>query len=276
MMDRTWLVFTDLDGTLLDASTYSCEEARPALRALDRRGIPLILSSSKTRAEIEDLRRSLGNRQPFISENGGAVFVPQGTFSPPVPRTVERDGYLVLELGLPYAALRAFMAEVRSERPERIRGFGDMSDAEVARLCGFSLERARRARQREYDEPLLAADIETLSRLRQRAETSGLRLVRGGRFHHLTGPNDKGLAVRRLRELYVRDRGPVRIVGLGDSPNDLPLLRESDVPVLVQKPDGSYETGIDLPGLVLAPGPGPAGWREAVLRLLGPGALPPA
>jgi len=270
MRKETWLVFSDLDGTLLDAATYSCEEARPALRALEKKKIPLIFCSSKTRAEIESLRRSLGNRHPFISENGGAVYIPPETFSQEVPLPAEREGYLVLELGLPYAALRAFLADVQAEWPGRIRGFGDMSDAEVARLCGFSIVRARLARQREYDEPFLASDVKALSRLEERAEASGLRIVRGGRFHHLIGPNDKGTAVRRLKEMYVRDRGPVRIIGLGDSPNDLPLLREADVPVLVPKPDGGVQPGIDLAGLVLAPGPGPSGWREAVLHLIGP------
>ncbi|MBN2199072.1 MAG: HAD-IIB family hydrolase [Candidatus Aminicenantes bacterium] len=267
---KTLLVFTDLDGTLLDAVTYSFDEARPALRALEKRRIPLIICSSKTRAEIEPLRRSLRNRHPFISENGGAVYVPHGTFSFDIPHAVDREGYEVLELGVPYAALRAFLSEFQAERPDRVRGFGDMSDEEVARLCGFSVERARLARQREFDEPILADDDAALSLLKQKAEASGWRIVSGGRFHHLLGPHDKGLAVRRLKEMFVRDQGPVRVIGLGDGPNDFPLLRESDIPVLLPAPDGAFEPGIDLPGLILAPGPGPAGWREAVFHLIGP------
>ena len=34
------IVFTDLDGTLLDGKTYSWESARPALEQLRCRGIP--------------------------------------------------------------------------------------------------------------------------------------------------------------------------------------------------------------------------------------------
>ena len=51
-----FVVFSDLDGTLLDHSTYSWKAAAPALAALRDRGIPLILASSKTSAEIAESR----------------------------------------------------------------------------------------------------------------------------------------------------------------------------------------------------------------------------
>src|SRR5215469_2449579 len=60
------LVFTDLDGSLLDAQTYSWHAARPAIECLDKRGTPWILVTSKTRAEVEFWREKLGHRHPFI------------------------------------------------------------------------------------------------------------------------------------------------------------------------------------------------------------------
>ena len=77
------VVFSDLDGTLLDESSYSFKDALPAVRLLQLRAIPLVLCSSKTRAEIEPCRLSLHNRHPFISENGGGIFIPPGYFSAP-------------------------------------------------------------------------------------------------------------------------------------------------------------------------------------------------
>ncbi|MGZ5439176.1 MAG: mannosyl-3-phosphoglycerate phosphatase, partial [Candidatus Aminicenantales bacterium] len=79
---------------------------------------------------------------------------------------------------------------------------------------------------------------------------------------------DKGRAVRTLRGLFDRGGAPVRAVGLGDSLNDEPMLREVDIPVLVRRTDGGHAAAIDLPGLVIAPFAGPEGWREAVLRVL--------
>ena len=55
------LVFTDLDGTLLDHETHSFKRALPAIKILKEKNIPLIFSTSKTRAEIEEVKPQLDN-----------------------------------------------------------------------------------------------------------------------------------------------------------------------------------------------------------------------
>ena len=262
------LVFTDLDGTLLDHETYSFEPARPALRALEERGVPLILCTSKTRAETERWRLALGNAHPFIVENGGGVLVPKGYFPFEAAAGPAGSPYEELEFGTPYSELRRVLTEMRELIHPSIRGFGDMTDEEVAGLCGFSVEEARAAKEREFDEPFVIGDEKLLEAVEALAGRAGLHIVKGGRFHHLVGDNDKGRAVSALRGLYEKALGPLRTVGLGDSLNDEPMLRAVDVPVIVGKPGGGYDPGIDLPGLVRAPGAGPDGWREAVLGIL--------
>jgi len=76
-MSERIVIFTDLDGTLLDHCTYSYKEAEKALESIRRKNIPLIVCSSKTREEIEIYRKKLLNNGPFISENGGAIFIPE-------------------------------------------------------------------------------------------------------------------------------------------------------------------------------------------------------
>ncbi len=267
----SWVVFTDLDGTLLDHSSYSFEPARPALEELAARRVPVVLCTSKTRAEVEEVRIRLDNRDPFIVENGGAAFVPAGYFPFAVPEAREFGGYAVVEFGVPYGKLRQVLTQIRTELGGGLRGFGDMTADEVAEICGFSRREAELAQRREYDEPVLDEAGVATADLSAAAARLGLRTTRGGRFVHLTGDNDKGRAVRALAALYERDRAPVRTVGLGDSLNDLPLLEAVDVAVLVQKPDGAYDPEIMLPGLIQAPGAGPAGWNAAVRELLGDG-----
>lgn len=267
------LVFTDLDGTLLDAATYSFEPAREALAALRDRNIPLILVSSKTKAEMEAIRLSLGNVHPFVVENGGGVFIPVGLFHVRVPDATPRRGYQVVELGTAYAGLRRTLKEIARVSGFGVRGFGDMSVAEIAERTGLNLSEAAAAKQREFDEPfVLDGPSERIEEFRRQAETRGLRCTAGGRFHHLLGRNDKGSACRLLIDCYRRQfqehQGSLMTVAVGDSLNDLPMLAVADRPVLVQKPDGSYEPDIRLPGLILAPGIGPVGWNRAILDLL--------
>jgi len=83
------------------------------------------------------------------------------------------------------------------------------------------------------------------------------------------GRNDKGRAARFLQSAYAESSGlPVMSIGLGDSANDLPLLKSVDFPVLVQKPGGGYDDAISLPRLYYARGEGPKGWSAALLDVL--------
>lgn len=269
------VIFTDLDGSLLDADSYSYEPADQALSRIADFQIPLVLVSSKTRAEMEPLRLRLQVQDPFIVENGGAVFIPRGYFPFSVEGAVIQSEYQVIEIGTPYAGLRKALKEVAVDLPSRLQGFGDMTVEEVAAHTGLSPSEARLAKRREFDEPfLLPAGTLTLEQLRPPVEERGLRCTKGGRFYHLMGANDKGTASLRLIEAYRRlaqARGRTIVtIGIGDSLNDLPMLEVVDRPVLIQRSDGSYEPEINLPHLIRAPGIGPVGWNRAVLDLLTP------
>ena len=265
---RTMVVFTDLDGTLLDGSTYSFDAAREALNALRARSIPIVVVSSKTRAEIEPLRSRLRNEHPFIVENGGAVFVPSNYFPFQLTAATAHDQYHIVGLGTSYPRLRRALKEIEQELEVELRGYGDMPVEEVVMRTGLSRQEAERAKQRDYDEPFVVNKRCTLETLTQAITARGLRWTKGDRFHHLMGIQDKGQAVRYLIEYYHRQRDRLITVGIGNSLNDLPMLKAVDRPVLVQQPDGTYEQDINLPGLILAPGPGPIGWNLAMLSLL--------
>ena len=270
-----YVIFTDLDGTLLDAESYSFEEAVPALEAVRAHNIPLVLVSSKTRAEMEPLRRRLRHSGPFIVENGAAVFIPHGLFHFPLERTRIKSPYDVIELGLPYYMLRDVLKQIEEAVETPISGFGDLSVDEVMRLTNLSYADAALAKMREYDEPfLIEGPPALLEEVCRQIVTRGLRWTKGGRLFHLTGDNDKGEAAELLLRCYQRqyrmqhqsDR--VESVGIGDSINDAPLLAMVDHPILVQKPDGSYDPDIHVSGMIPARGIGPAGWNDAILHFL--------
>jgi mannosyl-3-phosphoglycerate phosphatase len=265
------IIFTDLDGTLLDHHTYSFDPAREALEKISTDGIPLILCTSKTRAEIEPWRKKLCNDDPFVSENGGALFFPRRS---PIAATLaglERDGYKVVELGMPYPRLTSLFASLKSAFGEKIRGFSEMDPHEVALITGLSEGDAALALMREYTEPFtFSGNDRELERLRAMVERIDLTLTRGGRFFHLLGGNDKGKAVRLVTDAYRHAFPRLRSIAIGDSANDLAMLQAVDIPVLVQKPGEFYdETAANLPNLVPAPGVGPEGWNRAVMEILG-------
>lgn len=270
--NRRPILYTDLDGTLLDAATYSFADAQPGLRAAQARGIPIVFCSSKTRAEIEIIRRQTGVSAPFIVENGGAIVVPANYFPIKLSGSLSLDGYQVIELGVPYDSLVAALRLLRPGLPVRIVGFSDLTSEEVAAECNLSLADAIRAQAREYDEPfrVIGPAVEHTGAVLRSIAQNGLRCSAGGRFYHLHGNNDKGRAVTLLTALFTQALGEVVTIALGDSANDLPMLAAVDWPVLVQKPDGTYDRQIlmALPQVHLARGIGPVGWRKAVTDLL--------
>lgn len=266
--DYPLLVFTDLDGTLLDPETYSFEPALPALKLLQKRNIPLVLCTSKTRAEIEPLRNQLKNTHPFISENGGALFIPKGYFSPEPETDWQDNHYLAIEFGTHYRQLREVFKRMQSVFPGKLKGFGDYTPDEVAELCSLSLSAARLAMQREFDEPFIVKGTIPFDALQEIACHSALQVTKGGRFYHLMGNNDKGKAVLLLRDMYQSDSGYPKTVALGDSLNDLPMLQAADYPVLVKKYDGTHDPAVKLDNIMLTRSSGPSGWCEALLELL--------
>jgi mannosyl-3-phosphoglycerate phosphatase len=268
---RGRVVFTDLDGTLLDADTYRYDAARPALDQLREHAIPLIICTSKTRTEVEPLRKKLKNHDPFIVENGGALYIPEGYFKVPIPGSSKRDGYRVIEMGVPYRRLRHALRRIEEQVGVSLVGFADMTVEDIAKVTGLAHRDAERARQREYDEPFLIQNSPmALHAVREAAQRLGLTVISNGRFFHLVGGTDKGRACRVLIACYRKERRAVSTAGIGDSPSDMPMLKVVDRPFLVERPGGGHAEGFDVEGLIRVQGIGPAGWAEAVKKLLRP------
>ncbi|MEX5215001.1 MAG: HAD-IIB family hydrolase [Nitrospiraceae bacterium] len=272
---RRLMVFTNLDGSLLDSVTYSWEPARPALDLLRALAVPIVLVSSRTKMELEQVRRRLELEDPFVIENGGAVYLPErsAATAASVDRTPVR--YRAVEFGTPYGALRQALHTISEEAGVEVRGFGDMEVEEIADRTGLSSEEAKLAKQREYDEPfLIEGSTNSAPHVLKAIRGQGLHWTRGGRFFHLTGDNDKGAACGFLLDWYLREglsglrRQDVVTVGIGDSLSDAPLLRQVDFPILVRRPDGSYDAAVEAPNLVYAQGSGPVGWGMAVMNVL--------
>ena len=72
----SFLIFSDLDGTLLSYNNYSFHEAIEALNYIKEYNIPCIIATSKTFKESVEILNTLGLREPFIVENGGSIFFP--------------------------------------------------------------------------------------------------------------------------------------------------------------------------------------------------------
>lgn len=261
------IVFTDLDGSLLDRNTYSFEAARPALERLAQLGIPLVFVSSKTRAELSFWRSATGNIHPFVVENGGAIVIPESYFSGSIPAQWPSQAAELVELGTSYTHLVSELQRASRVTGCPTRGFNDMTVEEVAGQFALSLDQAAMAKQREFDEPFFVLDESRRQALLEEIERVGLKCSAGGRLLHLSGRSDKGTAVRELIRRYAAAWGPVSTFGLGDGMNDLPLLASVSTPVILRSP-AAEELSRRLPHAIVTEAAGPEGWNQAILKLV--------
>lgn len=263
----TTVVFTDLDGCLLDRDSYAWDAAIPALERIERNAVPWIPVTTKTRVEVQRYRQLLGHSHPFVVENGGAVVIPQGYFPRTVPGAALRDGHEVVEWGKPYEDLIAGLEAASRFTRCRVAAFHEMTPEKVARICGLPIELAVLAKQREYDEPFYIVDTERERQLKAAIAAQGLRLSQGGRFYHISGERDKMSAVKLLSALFRESHERVVTVGFGDSQNDAGLLQAVDLPVIVRSRNAGALQSL-VPYAMLTWHEGPAGWNEAVLEIL--------
>jgi mannosyl-3-phosphoglycerate phosphatase len=264
------IVFTDVDGTLLDQNSHRYQASLPALRKLQSLKMPVILCSSKTRAEVEPVWRELALEEPYIFENGGAICLTAGYFPFDV-QGARSDGKLnIVELGSRSDELRAGLAEAARRLHIRVRSFGAINAKDIVELTGLTRQQVQAAAQREYDEPFLIDEPNRESMLATALRMKGFTVTRGERFFHLTRGSDKGKAARLLTELYRRDGGSWVPVGLGNSANDLALLLAVERPILIRNPDRSWDSTItqSIPGIRKTMSIGPEGWAESVEKLL--------
>lgn len=262
------VIFTDLDGTLLDRDTYSFTPALPALQLARNRSIPVIFCSSKTMAEQELLRKQIGIGHPFVVEDGGAVYIPGEYYPFPVSEGERRGRYVIIAFGVPYARIRDTLKKVAAELGIALKGYADLTVEEIMRRTGLDPASAQAARQREYEETIFdQLTVDEAERLGQALASYGLRLSRGGRYLAVLGNHSKGIAVQRLMELYRRQYEDLTFVAIGDSRNDFSMFEVVDQAYLVQKKGGGWEK--NPPDKVnLVEGVGPEGWNNVVLELL--------
>jgi mannosyl-3-phosphoglycerate phosphatase len=244
------VVFTDLDGTLLEGDGSLSPEARAAVVALRARGVRVVPLTSKTRLELARWLEILDSGGAGAFENGAGI--------------LRNEGTEILPTAVPLRELRAALDALRRQTGRPLFSLEEIPDAEWVRLTGLPLDHAAAARAREFDLPFIVSDGAAAA-ISSATLPPRVRLVRGGRFWHLSGLHDKADAARRLLELL----RPSRTIGLGDAPNDAGFLRIVDHPVLVPRKKGVDEgLRTALPDAEVAPAPAGAGWSAAVRALV--------
>ncbi|MGA1845603.1 HAD-IIB family hydrolase [Deferribacter abyssi] len=262
------IIFTDLDGTLLDHNTYSYEAAKEAIAIIKKINVPLIFTTSKTRAEVLKLQEDMGIYQPFIVENGGGIIFREKDIDENIKRIAERlgNGYYALILGEKREDLIKFGQNLKKKC--KLKLFSEMEDDELIRIMGLPYEKLLLSKMRDFSEPFILMDECVVEVLLREVEKSKFKILKGGRFYHLVGKyQDKGNAVEKVKKFYMKKYKNIVTIGIGDSSNDIDLLEKVDYPVLVKRWDGEH-VECRIKNVIKSELVGPKGFNYEVIRLL--------
>ena len=254
---RIWIV-TDVDGTLMDHS-YDLNPAKEVILRLKELKIPVILCTSKTASEVKVIQRDLELSDPYIVENGAAIYTNSNL-----------EGSFEIILGESYQRLELILKQLSKDIDYPLKPLNDLTDNEANLLTGLSGDSLELMRDRHWSMPFLNPPDHLVEDLKYFCLKYEVVIFRGNRMSHLLSKNSsKGKAINKLKDLSKNSN--VKIIGLGDSPNDLPLLKESDHRIVISGANGPNKKLLnDLDDLdyVVSKEPHGVGWQQEVKKII--------
>ena len=251
---KYWIV-TDLDGTLMD-DNYDISPARKTLNLLAKLNIPVIPCTSKTASEVRYFRSQNQLFDPFIVENGAAVYG--------YNKNNLQEWELIL--GKSYKELKITLMNISKIINFHLTPLNDLNKNQIYELTGLSDTGIKRALDRQWSVPFLNPPDEIFEKVKRICDSYNVHVFKGNRMSHLlSDKSHKGEAVNKLKEYL--NNSEAKIIALGDSQNDLPLLEYADISIVIPGKNGPnkyLQNGIDKGSFRLANAPHALGWSNSI------------
>ena len=263
------IIFTDLDGTLLDHTDYNTSNVSELLQQLQSAHIPVVFNTSKTFCEVVEIKNELNIQQPFIVENGAAVFIPQSYFELKPIGCKEVGGYWCYALASPLSSLLSDLDSLDAQYKAHYKLFSELSSEQISELTGLNNAQARRAQTRDYSDPLYwYGSDELLDTFVNDVTALGYEIKIGGRFIHIAKNTDKSAAQQWLVKQFTQHfRKPLTVIALGDSDNDKQMLEHADIAIIINNPSSKKPVKLSHNKARYSQSPAPQGWIEEITIL---------
>lgn len=259
-----WMVVTDLDGTMMSHDDYSLRGIKAVVDNLTMQNIPVVFNTSKTYAESRTIQQLLGIDAPFIVENGSCIFLPYSGYKEAPLAAVRRGEFWALSLGQTQQHISAILEELKSTYQD-YTALSQCTAEQAVALTGLTQEQASQAISREFSEPLIwQGSQDTKQAFIAALSEHNLTTLQGGRFLHVLGQTDKGRAMQALLDCHAIQ---IKTIVLGDSANDVAMLKHADIAIVVHSPANQHMEQIIHP-YFKTDASAPEGWIEGVTKAL--------
>lgn len=262
------MLFTDLDGSLLNHFDYSFDAAVPLIRELQEKRIPVIPNTSKTANEIALICTEVGLSDGFICENGAAVYLPKHLFTQPQADFDDCGDYWRKAFVQPRGHWQAILKTVPEHLQTCFKSFAELGVSGIMEATGLPEKNALLSSQRQFNEPLMwLGSDEHKAEFIAFMEQQGATLLQGGRFLHVGGDCDKSTAMQWFANFHQQQSADVTAtltIAVGDSGNDIAMLEAANAAVVVKAPNKPYPEINKTSAVVYTETIAPQGWDEGV------------
>ena len=250
------LIFTDLDGSLLDRDTFKFDEIKHYLKKLLSKGIFIIPNTSKTEKEILEFNNELGSNLPYISENGAAINgLDLLNSNLPKELVLSRDKNNLINI---------FKKSVPEDLQNKCNWLSEMDKKKQSLIFGLKDEKLKMALDRKYTIPFIfEGNKNEKNKIFKIVKNNGLVLQEGGRVINLTDKVNKAKALQVFVRFFKKNNKKVKTIAVGDNYNDLDMLKTSDFPCLVFNDKFTLDK-IPINNLITTNKPSPQGWADVI------------
>ena len=268
------LIFTDLDGSLLDHDCYSFEPVIPILETLKSKQVPVIPITSKTFAEVEQLRGHLNNNHPFIIENGAAIAIPKDYFLSMPEDCYKKSGFWVISNSRSRQHWNQLLEENTQDFIGEFETFTQIVSTNgikgIQDITGLGFEQAQLSNQRDFSEPVhWLGSQHRKQEFINKLSAAGATLLQGGRFLSVGDKVDKGSALVQLTKHYQQQHSlsNIHTLAIGDSGNDINMLEYTDYSAIIKKHDGTHLNLKSKNVYAKSTKIAPLGWKEVITKI---------
>jgi mannosyl-3-phosphoglycerate phosphatase len=246
------IIFSDIDGTILDFENYSYKISLPAIRTLAGKGIPLILVSSKTYIEMLKLHKQLKLPWPFIFENGAGI---------------SQHGTYTL-YGKSYQKLVQYKPAIE-QACGTITWAENLPLTKLSEYTGLSTRKVKDMMARMASVLFIAHHTLDINQINKQLHPFGIAITTGGKFFTVIDSDvNKGSAVQMIQAMYRQHYTSIYSYAIGDGLNDIDMFKAVDEAYFVGKRNLFKTIQTLCPGIHKSRKEGPEGFCEVIDKIV--------
>ena len=267
---KKFLIFTDLDGTLLDHENYSFGNNKKLISKIINNKNELIFNTSKTFTESIKLLKEINlMNMPFSTENGAVLYFPKTRFRK-IKNSFNYGSFWKIRIAK-LSSKSWYQFLLKKQKKYKLLIAQDLSSNSLKKYT--NLNNTKMMLNREASQIILWEDsLVNLKKFRNelKSEKEGV-LIQGSRFMQISSICNKRIAKKLISHAYyIQFHGTYskNTIALGDSKNDIDMLNSAKYSCIIKNPSGVFpKLNFNKKNIFRSTKLAPDGWSQVLYKL---------